>query len=864
MLNSTVFRYFECVQNIKKSKFLPLDEKITKTYNNESFTLDRQNSEDKSCYLAQNQEGKDYNIQIIKCSASSLMLYESRLQELWPLVEHLPGITKKYAIDEENFVLIWEVRRFLSLEDWNSHKTNSSIPRDLRNKAIIYPEVIIRAVQDLISQIATAQRLGITIKNISPENIYMDLNESPIRPALILDEGVGIDVKIDVINERSLKYQFPLDPAIYPFAQTEIIDFWGLGVCLYSALTQKISSQIPEFVAMEEEVRSDTILSENYVPGLSELIAEFISENCNNVSAEDRLFSPLMRSWLHMFKNTNSLISFEDLEPKAVLSGLYCKDGNIIETTLEILLLKDVRIERLLSKETVIRKFIETLANYKQYKGKPELLTNAYSSMCILMKKYPWIKHEAGKLKLYHLLDNKENLAFPDVRKKIINFIQKLCKNNTLTGLITIKHNKVLKELIYTQYSEESSELLSFLPLCGKSGVKNMQMHKDYKVYPKRSELLLAISNIPIFFKRQRPEVLLRLIISIMQDSKEKEDAEFNYCFQYALEAIFAILYGGSHFHKKNNNIKCCKLVNLHHSYNVFPLFVKCLTCSEYLCISCGMSHKDEGHAFKFVLYSLTQNITCQCHQPHNKVDLPLIPTEFNQKHIELFMTGGKFKNDTFYTEDNSDKMTITSSNEIIVFNDDDQPMPVLYFEVEIKCAGKSENISIGIDETDVVYKGNNGNIMLGDEIIDKGPRFGSKDTIGIGITSGYIIYFTYNGYNLHTYIECKPIRAVRPLVIIKGKGIRAQVKFDNFLFSSQTYQVISDQMQCDLRHNIESWARFYSLILKEKLNADQNLEKIKNILKDFSKSMQIIHPPLESYRKISETTSCNKNCILL
>lgn len=295
MHDSSVFRYFEAIENQKKSKYRCLDSKITKVFDGEVYTLDRQLITDPSHYSAVNQKGEEFCVEFIHSNLQTLDEILARFVELNVLVEHLPGIEKRYAIEDNRFILLWKSKNYVSLGEWNLYKTDPNISRQIRNKANIYPEVIIRAAQDLISQIATARRLGTNIRNLSPENIYMEITETPLRPAWIFEDG-GIDIKIDIINEKSLKSHFPLDPDIYPHDQIDLIDFWGLGICLYSALTGKITDDMPRFSTEDNRNIVECIFSENYVPGLSELIIEFLSENCNVLVAEDRLFSPLMRS----------------------------------------------------------------------------------------------------------------------------------------------------------------------------------------------------------------------------------------------------------------------------------------------------------------------------------------------------------------------------------------------------------------------------------------------------------------------------------------------------------------------------------------------------------------------------------------
>ena len=76
------------------------------------------------------------------------------------------------------------------------------------------------------------------------------------------------------------------------------------------------------------------------------------------------------------------------------------------------------------------------------------------------------------------------------------------------------------------------------------------------------------------------------------------------------------------------------------------------------------------------------------------------------------------------------------------------------YFEVNIISAGDSENISLGITGTGVAYYGNTGNITRNGHLVSSGPRFGSFDTIGVGLYNKKV-FFTYNGLLLRPLIPC-------------------------------------------------------------------------------------------------------------
>ena len=123
----------------------------------------------------------------------------------------------------------------------------------------------------------------------------------------------------------------------------------------------------------------------------------------------------------------------------------------------------------------------------------------------------------------------------------------------------------------------------------------------------------------------------------------------------------------------------------------------------------------------------------------------------------------------------------------------------LFYFEVKIKHAGVTEDISIGFDSLSdskglwVKYKGNTGEILKHRKLVTYGPRFGAKDTIGVGITSEFYVYFTYNGFNLHIYVENEPISQFFPVIKLQGKNIHVKPKFSSFKSDLGFYPKIND-----------------------------------------------------------------------
>ena len=112
----------------------------------------------------------------------------------------------------------------------------------------------------------------------------------------------------------------------------------------------------------------------------------------------------------------------------------------------------------------------------------------------------------------------------------------------------------------------------------------------------------------------------------------------------------------------------------------------------------------------------------------------------------------------------------------------------VAYYEVKVNKAGKYENIIIGLLGAEVYYYGVNGNISINNKIVCKAPRFGSYDTVGIGLLRNSKIFFTYNGLLSSFIFDCDANQELKILVEMHGDGCEVEVKLRSFLFQAAKF----------------------------------------------------------------------------
>ena len=105
------------------------------------------------------------------------------------------------------------------------------------------------------------------------------------------------------------------------------------------------------------------------------------------------------------------------------------------------------------------------------------------------------------------------------------------------------------------------------------------------------------------------------------------------------------------------------------------------------------------------------------------------------------------------------------------------------YFEIYILAAGNQEDISIGLLGTGVIYYGSNGNIFRSGHFVGIGPRFGSYDTVGVGLHDNKV-FFTYNGLLIRPLIPCYVAYPVKAIISTASSGyFNINVKTSNWMF---------------------------------------------------------------------------------
>lgn len=243
--------------------------------------------------------------------------------------------------------------------------------------------------------------------------------------------------------------------------------------------------------------------------------------------------------------------------------------------------------------------------------------------------------------------------------------------------------------------------------------------------------IIQALVEVPYYFKLEKEDSLIKIltetIINGLKTQPENLYDIFNasifilgelLCLPITLQ--YYQLTGECNTHSNNEFIA---LLGKH------PMLVYCLNCSKALCISC-FNALHATHQKKYLLY-LSPHSRCICDKS-NHDQIPLTFIDFTlPRYTETFhfmlSNGNRVKEDKANIFETNDELSIITSQPIYEeVKHGDRGGTLAYFEVRVLRAGMYENITIELVGTGASYCGKNGNVVINDRVVMKGPRFSS------------------------------------------------------------------------------------------------------------------------------------------
>lgn len=679
------------------------------------------------------------------------------------MIDMIAAVQKSVHILEDAIWVKSEYTRKVTLKDYLNYKSDYRILESVKTHTFLCVDVLIKSLQAIISSIAAAERNHIMIPEISLETVYIEINTQPLHP-IFSSGNLGIEVKIDVFSQKTVENQNYLA---------------GLALCLFSALKGKAYTSIDSYLNKVEEQRKKILL--NYPYALCDLIDILLQPE---VTAEKILFSPMVSTWIYLLKAYEDIPSGHSFCPDALLAGIYLKKKSCrISAALILVSQKKAELLNFLrskpGKNENVRRIARCLCRYQHWRNNIPLLGLSISVLKVLMQDPDsCLSARPGPWKIF------KALCFPVSDEDLIGAI---CKNYTKTASDIVFHSQGLIDLMAA-----SKHYLAVLPYSKRNTLHYLNGNNPLTSLQK----LKVLRAVPITTRRLES----KLTFQIISNSVEKNNFEsYPKIVITALKILRETIHEGKVAQEHNSTGKC---YGNSYKWNSTVLMMYCKKCNKgYMCLVCGSAHQSETHIMSY----LPSKNPCKGAGENSELlfkdlfDIPEVPMKF-------FDSLGKIgEKNEFCSEDSREEISITSFNDTNVIYSNVRHSTLLYYEVEVIDAGFSENVSIGIDGTGVMYSGNTG------EIIDnkgklQGPRFGSGDVVGIGFTSTHFLYFTYNGFNLHLYKECEAAGEIRPLIKIKGRGIRIKILTENFLFLQKTYDICPSTISTQMQTQVHKW----------------------------------------------------------
>lgn len=635
----------------------------------------------------------------------------------------------------------------------------------------------------MLQIIAAADKVGILLGSLLPDSILIYKGTTDKE-----NSGSNYDLKISVTSKHPLFCGKSKLEHLYPSqSRRNLIDgeIWGAGISLYALIGVRNLNEIPVLREIYEKDRIKQLPIKYNDPALEHMLKRTLKD-ANSSSIFDHSF---IRIWTGLCKNDPVLIentTFKELH--ALNSGIQFE--NDICKALSIKKMLEIATER--SSETY------------QYLIRWEIFNN-FLRACIF---FDWISFPNLLDSLFLILNHKvpsqnfkeflTEIGFlsllpitivPEVNPIIVyDFVLKFMENNTLTILQIIRDNRILDKILAraSKVKDDEKFIRSTMPYYGPHSIEIIES-AYYLLGINEDRAIQALLEVPYYFKLENYQTLVKMLQSMIKRgviSQKNQDSITD--MLKAVVLIIGELLVLPNFLQSHHIRGIC----ISHSSEQFlsylgknPLLVECLDCGIPLCTICfSLSHMH--HKCKFLHY-FQAHFRCACaetHEIHNTDPAQFLLPRYNQQFVFVMSNG---KNQAANTFKSNGYLKVTTSEPLINSWNEMHRGVVAYFEVKILRAGTSESIVIELDGTGASYNSLTGIITNNFVEVGKGPRFGSYDTVGMGLTSNNRVFVTFNGLIVHPLINVEAKQEIKPIVTLNGDGYEIEIRLRNWMLHS-------------------------------------------------------------------------------
>jgi hypothetical protein len=753
-------------------------------------------SKESMVFKAVDIEGKTYHVRILEMQdykavrngidrVKSLALRSNSPYTI-PIIDYFPYFeNKRWAI-----IVVTEYKDLISLEECLVYRR--SLKEEDSSNIIYTKETLVFILLDLLKIINHFHNNeGSPLGVIYPDNIYIEKLDCYNPEGFCQHHDFSLLIKINLFSRGLIGFRHK-HPHILPHEERKNHikgDIWGLGVTLFAILSETPSQNLPPFSYLAYENRKEYMhgLDLAYVKILQELLRDV---DCR-VPAQDLLQHPIVRT-LDDLRYKRKIVTLKIEVLPVFLLGLEFNDFSVNIKCLKGILniagsQKLTKVSEMLIGERTTNSFLKAAMAYDKWQDRiPEFKTLLSIITQRVDSKFFQDKcMHHGVLSLIPIA----SAVFASDLSILYEFIYNFSKENTST-VLQQAYDLAIVDKAFRDIGRlhQAKNFLMTISYCGYNSAKLFYDIWRQHLLPTQ-ELLPKMREIPFYFKTSNEEVIIEIL---REELKNLRCLPFNESIECLNNIVLNLgeLLCTSTFLRTMNLQGCCP-THYGSKNRVFkctnPLLVFCEDCYITLCSICA-SVEHARHKKHYKLYQHPKE-NCKCISDHsipeqNPADFKL-PRFPNEVYI-IDSKGKKLKSSEknyFQTYSEGEANTVTTEECLESLNSSGLRC---YYEIKIVNAGIYEDITLSYIGTSIQYKARTGEIFYNNQLASIGPRFGSYDTVGLGLSYQFF-FVTYNGLIVHPLIPYEVYNDIKPCVTICGPYTGIEFKLSHWMFKPIT-----------------------------------------------------------------------------
>ena len=732
-----------------------------------------------------------YILKIIDCeSYSVLQALHHLLTELQRHNEDLrasPVMEFFHTRDDDGswmMVIVLEYLEGLSLEDWIAYARSHPDPDQCGR---LERDVIVPAYRELLEILHRAEQLDIPLGAITARRLFIKQQPVDAPRGFIKTEDHSytfdlLSTSLDALVGTKESHRHLLPPEATKLARGT--DTWGAGIVLYTALLQLLPHEVPFFASMSPEQRLEQIKRVND-PGLEEILAMLLTEKDQRLSAEEALAHSNLAVWL-AFLAAGELQADLQYTFACLQTGLRFRNKLVRARSLEGMLELDGEVELSELYENlhdfhVTRLFLEVASEYPKWEEQPLLLLNVLKLVNLILSNnaaFVQLIQEQGFLRVALVgMQRAYTFAASELKAALIEFVTLFLRNNTLTVLQTLYETWEIRSLLASEDMQRNGPFWKFLrssvPLYGSHAVKILQ-----RLYHSRAleagEVLQALVEVPYYFKITEVTELVGTLVELAQRLESGRIEARCAVLKALISNLTDLLVAPKWYEFAHVTGVCTNRLytsGLLECLGKHPMLFFCSDCKKPYCCICIASHSE--HSCQFLGYQKDFYMCSTTDVQHMDFSFDFLFTWQGTK-IATYVnraSNDKFI-DTIHLTDESE-LQLMSEHPLCFLEDIGDEATAAYFEVYVLQGGVKDGITLGLGSQEPVltFRGTDGAISVNGVRQALGPKFGSYDTIGVGVTSKGNGFVTYNGLIFRPMLKLDLSGNVYAFISLEGLG---------------------------------------------------------------------------------------------